>query len=206
MESLHNPLHSTNLRNLHLQSLHNPFHFTIHCTSQSQFTIHNHTSQFTITRGLCGEKRPLRSVSHTLLGAFAQVVDLSESLDPVLNERRWAASGDLDKRRPRPRKLASPDERRWTTSGADVERRPRPRKLASDKRRWASLGATSEDLDERCPKSRKLASRNCRRCLYVTPPPEGTLGVTSPPQPAPRQCCTPPPRAGRGPRSACGGW
>ena len=158
MESLHNPLHSTNLRNLHLQSLHNPFHFTIHCTSQSQFTIHNHTSQFTITRGLCGEKRPLRSVSHTLLGAFAQVVDLSESLDPVLNERRWAASGDLDKRRPRPRKLASPDERRWTTSGADVERRPRPRKLASDKRRWASLGATSEDLDERCPKSRKLAS------------------------------------------------
>ena len=182
MESLHNPLHSTNLRNLHLQSLHNPFHFTIHCTSQPQFTIHNHTSQFTITRGLCGEKRPLRSVSHTLLGAFAQVVDLSESLDPVLNERRWAASGDLDKRR------------------------PRPRKLASDKRRWASLGATSEDLDERCPKSRKLASRNCRRCLYVTPLPEGTLGVTSPPQPAPRQCCTPPPRAGRGPRSACGGW
>ena len=32
------------------------------------------------------------------------------------------------------------------------------------------------------------------------------LGVTCPRRPAPRQCCTSPLRAGRGLRSACGGW
>ena len=46
-------------------------------------------------------------VSHTLPGAFAQIVDVSESLDPVLNERRWA-SFVLDERCPKSRKLASP--------------------------------------------------------------------------------------------------
>ena len=64
-------------------------HCTIHCTPQHctcnhctiHFTFYNplhvtitlHNSVFTITRGLRGEKRPLRSVSHTLPGAFAQI-------------------------------------------------------------------------------------------------------------------------------------